>query len=172
MVEPYVGEIRMFAGNFAPAGWMFCHGQLLSIWENDMLFSLIGTIYGGDGVNTFALPDLRGRAPVHMGQLSAGNKYILGEMGGVEKVTLTVNQIPAHHHIPQASTLEATTSSPQHAVWAKSNLQPYGNHVNPNARMANECLGRTGGNQPHNNLMPYLAINYIISLFGIFPSQT
>jgi microcystin-dependent protein len=167
MAQPYVGEIRMFAGNFAPAGWMFCEGQLLPISENETLFNLIGTTYGGDGQSTFALPDLRGRIPLHF-----GNGFTLAETGGVETVTLTVAQIPAHSHALLGTTTVATQQNVSPNVLAEASLfSPYIN-INPTAPMAPQAGGSTGGSQPHNNFQPYLCVDFIISLFGIFPSQT
>ena len=167
MGQPYVGEIRMFAGNFAPAGWMFCEGQLLPISENETLFNLIGTTYGGDGQSTFALPDLRGRVPLHF-----GNGFTLAEAGGVETVTLTVSQIPAHNHALLATTTSATQQNVSGNVLAEASLfNPYIN-ASPLAPMAPQAAGSSGGGQPHNNFQPYLCVDFIISLFGIFPSQT
>jgi microcystin-dependent protein len=167
MAQPYVGEIRMFAGNFAPAGWMFCEGQLLSIAEYETLFQLIGTSYGGDGQSTFALPDLRGRLPLHM-----GNSLILAEQGGVEAVTLTVNQIPAHSHPMLAAATPGNVASPGGNLLANSlNVTPYINDA-PTGNMNAAAIGATGGSQPHNNFQPYLCVDFIISLFGIFPSPT
>lgn len=169
MAQPYVGEIRMFAGNFAPAGWMFCEGQLLPISEYETLFNLIGTTYGGDGQSTFALPDLRGRIPLHF-----GNGFTLAETGGVEEVTLTVSQIPAHSHPELVSQLAATTSDPTSAVLASAPLAttlPYGTDA-PLTSLSPTSISSVGGSQPHNNFQPYLCVDFIISLFGIFPSQT
>lgn len=167
MAQPYVGEIRMFAGNFAPAGWMFCEGQLLPISENETLFQLIGTTYGGDGESTFALPDLRGRIPIHQ-----GNNFILAETGGAEEITLTVNQIPAHSHPLLASTTTATIANPQGNVLGNQTLaQMYVEDV-PNTNLAPTAVGSVGGSQPHTNFQPYLCVDFIISLFGIFPSPT
>ena len=167
MAQPYVGEIRMFAGNFAPAGWMFCEGQLLPISEYETLFNLIGTTYGGDGQSTFALPDLRGRIPLHF-----GNGFTLAETGGVETVTLTVSQIPAHSHALLASTSVGNDTTPSNNVMSEpSGFFPYVN-VNPAATMSPASIGSVGGSQPHNNFQPYLCVDFIISLFGIFPSQT
>ena len=167
MAQPYVGEIRMFAGNFAPAGWMFCEGQHLSISENETLFQLIGTSYGGNGQDTFALPDLRGRLPLHM-----GNGFILAETGGVEEVTLTVSQIPAHSHSLLASTSAGTNTSPVINVLAESVvINPY-IEDQANSNMNPDAVSAVGGSQPHTNFQPYLCINFIISLFGIFPSPT
>lgn len=167
MAQPYVGEIRMFAGNFAPAGWMFCEGQLLPISENETLFQLIGTTYGGDGQSTFALPDLRGRLPLHQ-----GNGFILAETGGAEEITLTVNQIPAHSHPFLASTSIANQTSPSNAVVAQSSSADLYIEDTANVNLAANSIGTTGGSQPHTNFQPYLCVNFIISLFGIFPSPT
>lgn len=167
MAQPYVGEIRMFAGNFAPAGWMFCEGQLLPISENETLFQLIGTTYGGDGESTFALPDLRGRIPLHF-----GNGFTLAETGGVETVTLTISQIPAHAHPMLVSTGPGTVNTPNGNVPAASpSLLMYAQDVTDN-NFNPSAVGATGGSQPHNNFQPYLCVDFIISLFGIFPSQT
>jgi len=175
MSEPYIGEIRMFAGNFAPLGWEFCHGQIMPIAEYDTLFMLIGTTYGGDGQNTFALPDLRGRVPVHSGG-SAGpglTQRVLGEHGGVETVTLTQNQLPMHTHAvvastdTTASTYDATTGVP--GTVAATNV--YGPVGTPGPMTANS-IGPAGGNQPHANMAPYLSLNFIISMFGIYPQQS
>ena len=167
MAQPYVGEIRMFAGNFAPAGWMFCEGQLLPISENETLFQLIGTTYGGDGESTFALPDLRGRIPIHQ-----DSSFILAETGGAEEITLTVNQIAIHSHPllasgdtgNQVNTTSNVTSNSQGAI-------PYREDFTT-VNMSAQSIASTGGSQPHTNFQPYLCINFIISLFGIFPSPT
>jgi len=157
----------MFAGNFAPAGWMFCEGQLLPISENETLFQLIGTTYGGDGESTFALPDLRGRVPIHQ-----GNGFILAETGGAEEITLTVNQIPAHSHPFLATLNPGGTTNPQPNLTANSpNVGLYIEDV-ATTNMSPQAIGPGGGSQPHTNFQPYLCINFIISLFGIFPSPT
>jgi microcystin-dependent protein len=168
MAQPYVGEIRMFAGNFAPAGWMFCEGQLLPISEYETLFNLIGTTYGGDGQSTFALPDLRGRLPIHF-----GNGFIQAETGGAEQITLTVSQIPSHTHPLIASTQTGTDKSPAGRVTDQTSagVQIY-IEEGPDQPMAANAIGPQGGNQPHTNFQPYLCVNFIISLFGIFPSPT
>jgi len=166
MAQPYVGEIRMFAGNFAPAGWMFCEGQLLPISENETLFQLLGTTYGGDGQSTFALPDLRGRIPIHQ-----GNGFILAETGGVETVTLTVNQIPAHTHPMLASTNFGNTAQPNGLILGGSSL--FDLYIDEAATSPmTPAVGPTGGSQPHTNFQPYLCVDFIISLFGLFPSPT
>jgi microcystin-dependent protein len=168
MAQPYVGEIRMFGGNFAPAGWMFCEGQLIPISENETLFNLIGTTYGGDGQSTFALPDLRGRLPVHQ-----GNGFILAQTGGVESVTLTANQIAAHSHPLTASTNNATTANAQSNILAQiPSYTPYIAGFSPNSTLQSTSITPNGGSQPHDNFQPYLCVDFIISLFGIFPSQT
>lgn len=173
MAQPYVGEIRIFAGNFAPAGWMFCEGQLLPISENETLFQLIGTTYGGDGESTFALPDMRGRLPIHQ-----GSGYVLAETGGVETVTLTVNQIPAHSHtvLAKAPTASAPNGNATHTIpgskmFAGGTIKAYSTGVPALTLDMNAAvINSTGGSQPHDNMMPYLCVDYIISLFGIFPS--
>src|SRR5262245_29799295 len=145
MSQPYVGEIRMFAGNFAPAGWMFCEGQLLSIAENETLFNLIGTTYGGDGQSTFALPDLRGRLPIHQ-----GSGFTLAETGGVEQVTLTASQIPAHTHPFLASSNQASSNSPANqvpAITQASTITPYGTDA-PQVQLTPRAIGSVGGSQP------------------------
>jgi microcystin-dependent protein len=167
MSQPYVGEIRMFAGNFAPAGWMFCEGQLLPISEYETLFNLIGTTYGGDGQSTFALPDLRGRVPLHF-----GNGFTLAETGGVEEVTLTVSQVPAHSHALLGTTSLGADTSPGNDVPAESTTLTQFTNAAPTVAMAAGAIGNTGGSQPHNNFQPYLCVDFIISLFGVFPSQT
>jgi microcystin-dependent protein len=173
MAEPYVGEIRMFAGNFAPAGWAFCAGQLLPISENETLFNLIGTTYGGDGEETFALPDLQSRIPIHMGTDPSGNSYVLGQEAGVEQVTLTTQQIPSHTHAPACQSSLGTQADPRNAVWAGSSLNQYSTAAPTSATsMSTQSLAYTGGSQPHSNLMQYLVVNFIISLFGVFPSES
>lgn len=167
MAQPYVGEIRMFAGNFAPAGWMFCEGQLLPISENETLFQLIGTTYGGDGESTFALPDLRGRIPMHQ-----GNGFILAETGGAEEITLTVNQIPAHSHLLIGSTGNGAQANPAGALLASSTVITSYAPESAISQMAPTSISAVGGSEPHTNFQPYLCVNFIISLFGIFPSPT
>jgi microcystin-dependent protein len=157
----------MFAGNFAPAGWMFCEGQLLPISEYETLFNLIGTTYGGDGQSTFALPDLRGRLPVHM-----GNGFILAETGGVEDVTLTVSQIPAHSHPFLGSTNVSQDTSPQNKVVGQSGSALLYIQDTTDFNMSPQAVTSVGGSQPHTNFQPYLCVDFIISLFGIFPSPT
>jgi len=170
MSDPFVGEIRMFGGNFAPLGWAFCDGTQIPISENDTLFNLIGTTYGGDGQSTFKLPDLRGRLPVHMGTARSGTPYTLGQTGGVEQVTLTANQMPIHAHAPRANSAPGAQTSPAGNVWADSPNHPYSASA-PAAVMASQAIGSAGSGQPHDNMVPFLAVSFIISLFGIFPSQ-
>jgi microcystin-dependent protein len=167
MAQPYVGEIRMFAGNFAPAGWMFCNGDLISISENETLFQLVGTTYGGDGESTFALPDMRGRLPIHQ-----GGGFVLAETGGAEEITLTPNQIPAHTHALVASASAGSLNSPSGAVFSEpSVLNPYIEDVTA-VSLSPQAMTSVGGSQPHSNLQPYLCVSFIISLFGIFPSPS
>ncbi|WP_025587036.1 phage tail protein [Sphingomonas sp. UNC305MFCol5.2] len=167
MAQPYVGEIRMFAGNFPPNGWMFCEGQLLAISENETLFQLIGTSYGGDGQSTFALPDLRGRVPLHQ-----GNGFILAETGGVEEVTLTTQQIPNHTHTMFGSTNTATSPTPTNSVIGKSTSIDAFVNAQAGDPLNAQSISPVGGTQPHTNIQPYLCVDFIISLFGIYPSQT
>jgi microcystin-dependent protein len=167
MAQPYVGEIRMFAGNFAPAGWMFCEGQLLPISENETLFQLIGTTYGGDGESTFALPDLRGRIPIHQ-----GNGVILAETGGAEEITLTANQIPAHSHPQLANSTLASEHQPSTKVFAQAATSDAYVTSGPFVLLNPLSIGSTGGSQPHTNFQPYLCLNFIISLFGLYPQPT
>lgn len=169
MAQPYVGEIRMFAGNFAPAGWMFCEGQLLPISENETLFQLIGTTYGGDGQSTFALPDLRGRVPIHQ-----GNGFILAETGGAEEITLTVSQLPAHAHPLLGSSRVGVDVNPEGRVVAGTGTAgafAFAEEA-PSQTLSPAAVSSVGGSQPHTNFQPYLCVDFIISLFGIFPSQT
>jgi microcystin-dependent protein len=169
MGQPYVGEIRMFGGNFAPAGWMFCEGQLLAISEYDTLFNLIGTTYGGDGQQTFGLPDLRGRLPIHQGNNGVSN-YVIGQLGGVENVTLSTNQIPAHTHAVTASSSPSSTSIPN-GNYLASGPDIY-DQGKPGTAVMASAISFVGGTQPHSNFQPYLCVYFIISLFGIYPSQT
>lgn len=163
MSEPYLGEIRMFGGNFAPSGWALCNGQLLSISEYSELFTLLGTTYGGDGQVTFALPDLQGRVPIH-----SGTAYPLGAKGGSETVTLTSTQLPAHTHTAMASTASGTADSPANAVWASRTLRTYSSGTTT-VGMNPQAIAPVGGSQPHDNMMPSTVISFIISLYGIFP---
>jgi microcystin-dependent protein len=173
MSSPFVGEIRMFGGSFAPAGWAFCAGQLMPISENEVLFQLIGTTYGGDGEQTFGIPDLQGRMPIHMGQgPSISQNYQIGEKAGTEQVTLTVNQLPIHTHTLMASSDPGNATGPGGNMLSNPfNTFPYFPAPGPQQLNA-QTLQPQGGSQPHDNMMPFLCVSYIISLFGLFPSQT
>jgi microcystin-dependent protein len=168
MSQPYIGEIRMFGGNFAPLGWSFCEGQFLAISQNDALFNLIGTTYGGDGQSTFALPDLRGRFPMHVGP-----GFVLGQKDGTETVTLTLQQMPLHNHLAVCSPGGGSVPWAANSFWS---TDPAGATAAYSASggspMAGNAIGNSVGNQPHDNMQPYLAVSFIISLFGVFPSQT
>jgi microcystin-dependent protein len=166
MSDAYVGEIRMFAGSFAPAGWAFCNGQLLPISENDVLFTLLGTTYGGDGQETFALPNLQSRFPMH-----AGNGHVLAESAGVESVTLTTQQIPNHTHAPLASADPASARGATGLILGRGAADAYASEFTPDF-LSPQSITPVGGNQPHDNMHPYLCINFIIALFGYFPTQT
>jgi microcystin-dependent protein len=171
--SPYVGEIRIFAGNFAPAGWHFCDGSLMAISENETLFNLIGTTYGGDGQQTFALPNLAGRIPVHNGtNPGTGTTFSLGELAGTETVTLTTNQIPGHTHPFVASADPASTANPANQMLASSSQINMYFEGTPGVNLNTLSSGSAGGSQPHDNLQPFLTISFIISLFGIYPTQS
>lgn len=172
MAQPYVGEIRMFGGNFAPAGWMFCDGQTLPISENEVLFQLIGTTYGGDGESTFQLPNLQSRVPIHFGTAKSGTTYQLAQTGGVETVTLNTQQIPIHNHAAQASVNIAAQQPPTSNLLAQSTVAKMYIADTADQPLAANTIQPVGGNQPHENMQPFLCINFIISLFGVFPSQT
>lgn len=168
MSIPYLGEIRMFAGNFPPRGWALCNGQIMPINQNTALFSLLGTTYGGDGKTTFALPDLRGRVPVHFG---SHNGYVsLGQSAGEEAHTLHIQELPAHTHQVNVASTNATDISPKDHVWAKKE-NSYGEMQFPASSMHAAAISNTGGYQPHNNMQPYLVTNFIIALDGVFPSH-
>ena len=173
MGEPFIGEIRMFGGSFAPAGWALCQGQLMPISENDTLFNLIGTTYGGDGQETFGIPDLQGRLPMHMGQgPGITQNYVIGEEAGVETVTLNTNQIPIHNHNFLASLDAAGSTDPTNQVVAQSSQIHIFTQDVTNRQMNPSALTQVGGSQPHENLQPYLCITFIISLFGVYPSPS
>lgn len=167
MGEPFIGEIRLFGGSFAPAGWAFCAGQTIPISQNDALFNLIGTTYGGDGQETFNLPDLQGRVPIHQ-----GSGLVIGETGGSESVTLTTSQIPGHTHQPACQSAVGS-QGPQNGVWAATNNSTIYSDQGPTggSNFNAAAIGVTGGSQPHDNMMPYLVVSFIISLFGVFPHQ-
>lgn len=174
MGEPFIGEIRMFGGNFAPAGWAFCDGQLMPISQNDALFILVGTMYGGDGQSTFGLPNLKGRLPMHFGQgPGISQSYQMGEMAGVESVTLTAQQIPVHNHAFLASGDGGQQAQPGGAYYAQlSSGKLYtASDQTPTFNLNAGVLSPVGGSQPHDNMMPYLCISFIMSLYGIFPNQ-
>ena len=171
MSEPFVGEIRMFAGNFAPRGWAFCDGQLLAVSQNDALFSLLGTIYGGDGRTTFGLPDLRGRVPIHAGDGPGLSPRRLGGKGGTEKETLTVNQLPSHTHQWKATDGAAQNDSPAETGLAKPTADIYKSAASTPQGLAAKTILDAGGSRSHTNLMPFLCVHFIISLFGIYPSR-
>lgn len=171
MAEPFLGQITMFAGNFAPLGWAFCAGQLLQISENEALYSLLGTTYGGDGVESFALPDLRGRAPVHRGQGPGLSNRTIGEAGGVESATLTSDQLPPHTHTLVARGAPGGSATPQASTPARALVSLYG-ALPSDANMSASAIGTAGGGQPHDNMQPYLCVNFIIALQGIYPSQS
>jgi microcystin-dependent protein len=169
MSEPFIGEIRMIGFNFAPVGWANCDGRLMPISENDTLFALIGTTYGGDGQETFALPDLRGRVPIHVGpQIGSG----LGASGGSENVTLTVQQIPSHSHPLLAADAIGGAKSPANNFLARPTTINMYSGDSPDTQLGTAAIMPTGGSQPHENMQPFLCINFVISLFGIFPQQT
>ena len=172
MAQPYVGEIRMFGGNFPPSGWAFCNGATMPISENETLFQLIGTTYGGDGQSTFNLPDLQGRVPIHQGTGPDGSTFTIGEAAGVETVTLTIQQIPNHNHAFIGTGNPGTTTNPPTNIVAQNS----GNNIYIEDQafvpLAPQSLLPEGGSQPHENIQPFLCVAFIISLFGIFPSQT
>lgn len=174
MSQPYVGEIRMFGGNFAPLNWAFCNGQLLPISEFETLFNLIGTIYGGDGQETFAVPDLRGRSIIHQGTGPGLSTYVIGQSAGTESVTLTLNQLPQHQHVPLAVNSPGNSATPTNGYWSQLNSgqNAYSQTPTGAVAMAAGAIGQAGGNQPHENRPPLLAVSFIISLFGIFPSPS
>ena len=169
MADPYIGEIRMFGGNFPPLGWAFCDGQPIPIAENDALFILIVTIYGGDGQETFNLPNLQSRFPIHEGS-NAGRTFQLGEMAGVESVTLTTQQMPIHNHAALAGG-SGDSNTPANKIFANWPGAQYNTDVTGLQAVDSQALNLAGGSQPHENMPPYLAVNFIISLFGIFPPQ-
>src|SRR5438132_11741532 len=172
MGEPYIGEIRMFAGSFAPVGWALCQGQSMPISENDTLFNLIGTTYGGDGQETFKLPDLQGRAPIHMGTGPGLSTFSIGQEGGVESVTLNTQQMPLHNHPVIVSDDIANSNSANNSMLAQSTQILMYTQDTASKFMAPTALSPVGGSQPHENMQPYLVISFIISLFGVYPTPT
>ena len=174
MSNPFIGEIRMFGGNYAPYGWAFCDGSLIQISDNPTLFNLIGTTYGGDGVQTFGLPNLLGRMPIHAGQIQGSSQYVLGQIGGLEQVTLLTGQIPSHTHTLSGSTDTANATAATGNVLATPTASvgtPYA-QAPARAAMAAASVGPAGNSLPHDNMMPFLCVTFIISLFGIYPSQS
>jgi microcystin-dependent protein len=169
MSTPYIGEIRMFGGNFAPIDWAFCNGQLIAISQNPTLFNLIGTIYGGDGAQTFALPNLQSRIPVHMGSGPGLATYVIGEQTGVEQVTLITNQMPAHNHLFSVNTATASSTNPTNNLVATPTNASFTSAYD--VTMATSMITLSGGNQPHSNIQPILAVSFIIAQFGVYPSQ-
>jgi microcystin-dependent protein len=172
-MTPYIGQILLVGFNFAPVGWLMCDGSLQSIANYDVLFNLIGTTYGGDGQQTFALPDLRGRVPIHQGQGAGTSNYVVGQNGGVTSVTLNVNQIPSHNHGVACAAGNGSTGAPgsQYFASAASPVNLYNGSASPSGNMTN-VIAPAGGSQAHDNMQPYLAINYIIATEGIYPSQS
>lgn len=172
-MEPFIGQVILFGGNYVPSGWLSCNGQLLSIANFQALFALIGTTYGGDGVQTFAVPDLRGRAPLHVGASAGPGQptYALGERGGSETVTLLQAQIPQHVHAVKASVASATAESSQPGGNVFASTQQYDAVSGANGALGGVAAGLTGGNAPHNNIQPYVAMNFIIAYQGVFPSR-
>ncbi len=172
MSEPFVAEIKIFAGNFAPRGWAFCNGQLLPIAQNTALFSLIGTTYGGDGRTTTALPNLQGRAPMHPGRGPGLTSRRLGEKGGVETITLSEAQMPQHKHNAMGSTSDSKEEKPTNHSWGSTMNSDAYRTTTHYSNLSNQAVQSTGGSQMHNNLQPYLAIYYIIALQGVYPSRS
>lgn len=171
-MDPFLGEIRMFGGNFAPVGWMFCDGSLLPIAENDALYTLLGTAYGGDGVATFGIPDLRGRAPIHAGNGNGLTPRVMGQMFGLEAVTLTAATTPTHYHPVHASSTPGTQADPTGAYWAAASTgESQYSQANPNIAMSGAATQPSGGGQPHENMMPFQAVSFIIAVAGIYPTQ-
>jgi microcystin-dependent protein len=171
MANQYIGEIRMFAGTFAPAGWAMCNGATMSISENSALYNLLGTTYGGDGVQTFNVPDLQCRVPVNQGQGSGLSNYVLGQKAGVETVALTTAQLPAHSHTVVGSSSAAGSGNPAGATWGTNNAKSFAPGTSANAAMNPGSVRMTGNNVPHDNMLPFVVLTFIISLTGIYPSQ-
>jgi len=170
MSEPFLAEVRMMGFNFAPRGWAFCDGQILPINQNQSLYSLLGTTYGGDGRTSFALPDLRGRTPIHVGQSNGGGDHLLGQKSGEETHTLAANEMPQHNHIVQGSTGNATANNPSGHVFARAPEQTYA-APQTGVNLRSGSVANVGGGQAHNNMQPYLAVNFCIALQGLFPSR-
>jgi microcystin-dependent protein len=179
-MDPFIGEIRMVGFNFAPVGWALCNGQLLPIAQNTPLFSLLGTTFGGDGVRTFGLPNLQSRVPIHQGQGVGLSPYVMGQNGGTENVTLQQNQMPTHNHLVGVNNTPGTASDPTNAILAKGyvgdsrnpTLIPSYASASATGNLASNAVSQAGGNQPHANIQPYLCLNFIIALQGVFPSRS
>jgi microcystin-dependent protein len=171
-MDPFVAEIRIFGFNFPPRGWAYCNGQLLPISQNTALFSLLGTTYGGNGMSTFALPDMQGNAPMHPGDGSGLSNYVLGEMGGSETVTLLESEMAAHPHAMQGVEDDGTFKTPANMYLGGGNAIYIGPNPAVNTQMAFQALQPQGGDQPHNNMMPYLTLNFCIAMQGVFPPRT
>ncbi len=172
MSEPYVGEIRMFAGNFAPRGWALCDGQLLAVSQNDALFSLLGTIYGGDGRTTFGLPDMRGRIPIHAGSGPGLSPRSIGAKIGAEEETITLGQLPPHTHLLHATSATASTLDPVGSgLGTPGSTDVYTDQLDDLVDMNSQSVGNVGGSQSHYNIQPYLCVNFIIALVGVYPSR-
>ena len=168
MSTPYIGECRLVGFNFAPVNWSICNGATIAISENETLFALVGTTYGGDGVQTFQIPDLQGRVPVHQGP-----SYVIGQRAGVENVTITTQTMPSHNHITLCGTNAGSSNSPQNNLPAtNATTKLYVTTGAPDAPMNGAMIGLAGGSQPHENMQPFLVMNWIISLFGVFPTQS
>jgi microcystin-dependent protein len=173
MAQPYIGEIRLFGGTFAPYGWSFCNGASLPISQNDALYNLIGTTYGGDGVQTFQLPNMQSRVPVHQGQGAGTSNYVLGQLGGAETVTLNANQLPSHTHVAMGSA-GASQTNPAGNSWGNNSgtlPKSFAPGTSANNTMNAGSMGMTGGGQPHDNLLPFLVVSFIIALQGVYPTQ-
>lgn len=173
MASPFLGEIKMFGGNFAIRGYAFCSGQILPISQNEALFSLLGTTYGGNGQTTFALPDMRGRLPIHQGSLQGGSTYVMGQLAGSETVTLLTQQLPAHTHDVSGSSASGAVATPNNEFWAADPTASVANFSDaaPDGTMNPAAISMTGGSQPHSNIQPYLCINFLIALEGIYPPR-
>lgn len=176
MSNPFVAEIRMFAGNFAPTGWATCDGQIMSISQNTALFSLLGTTYGGNGTSNFALPNLQDSAPIHQGQGPGLSNYILGQTGGEQNVTLLTSQMPSHAHALNCSNTNGNQPSPSGNLWAKAHLSKASENIyaatSDSTHMNAGAIGASGGGQPHNNMPPYLCLTFIIALQGVYPPRS
>ena len=170
-MDPFVAEVRIFPFNFAPKGWAFCNGQILPLSQNTALFSLLGTTYGGNGKSNFALPNLQGSIPIHPGQGPGLSSYALGDTGGSETVTLLISEIPVHDHAVQVSQISGNSPDPLNHMLADANAYVPAS-ASPMTQLSTEAVASSGGDQPHNNLMPYLTMSYCIALQGVFPPRS